>query len=121
MHFYSKNLRLEKGRPRDLNAGLLRHPSQAVSKLPSLILVSNVFMRNRIYPFLFTDRVYKTPYTKNSEYESGFEEMSVLFNEKTFKIQKRKSKMPSDPDRPRIHFVASRDVFVFLLSYLKLM
>ena len=36
----------------------------------------------------------KTYYTKNLEYVTSFEEISVLFNEKILKIQKLKSKMP---------------------------
>ena len=31
---------------------------------------------------------------KNSEYEMGFEEISVPFNKKLFKMQKQKSKVP---------------------------
>ena len=32
----------------------------------------------------------RKPCEKNSEYEKGFEEISVLFNEKIFRIRKRK-------------------------------
>ena len=49
----------------------------------------------------------KPHYTKNSGYEMGFEEISTPFNEKIFKIRKRKSKVSAD--LPRIHFVASRE------------
>ena len=58
----------------------------------------------------------KHHHTKNSEYKTGFKEISVLFNEKIFKIRKWKSKVPADSDPPRIHFVASRERFVVLLS-----
>ena len=53
---------------------------------------------------------------KNSEYETGFQEIFVWFNEKIFKIWKRKSTVPPDSDHPRIHFVTSRDHFVVLLT-----
>ena len=36
----------------------------------------------------------KPHYTKNSEYEKGFEEISVSFNKNIFKFRKRKSKVP---------------------------
>ena len=58
----------------------------------------------------------KPYYTKDSEYESSFEEISLPFNEKIFKIRKRKSKEPADNDSPRIHFAASRERSVVLLS-----
>ena len=48
-------------------------------------------------------------YKKNSEYE------------KISTIRKWKSKVPSDIDPPRMHFVASRDHFVVLLSFLTFM
>ena len=59
----------------------------------------------------------KHHHTKNSEYETGFDEISIPFNEKIFNIWKRKSKVPPDSDSPRIHFVTSRERFVTLLIF----
>ena len=43
--------------------------------------------------FLFLNVCGKPNFTKNSGYETGFEEIPVLFNKKTFKIRKQKSKV----------------------------
>ena len=45
----------------------------------------------------------KLHYTKNTEYETEFEEISVRFNEKIFKIRKRKSKVPPDSDPSKLN------------------
>ena len=59
----------------------------------------------------------KPHYTRISEYETGFKEISVPFNEKIFKIRKQKLKVPPNSHPPRIHFVASRERFVELLFF----
>ena len=75
-----------------------------------------------VYLYIQWDSDLRKPhYMKNSEYETGFVDISVPFNEKIFKIRKRKSNMPSDSNPPRIHFVASRDGFVALSSFLTFM
>ena len=55
---------------------------------------------------------------KNSEYETGFEDIFIQFNKKIFKVQKRKLKVPPDSNPSRIHFVASCEHFIVLLSFL---
>ena len=60
----------------------------------------------------------KPHYSKNLEYETSFEEISVPFNEK---ILKWKPKGPPDSDLPRIHSVASCERFPVLLSFLTFM
>ena len=50
----------------------------------------------------------------------GFEEISNPFNEKVYKIRKRKLKVLPDSHPPKIHFVASRERFFVLLSFLNI-
>ena len=40
-----------------------------------------------------------TPLYKNSRYETGFEEISIPFKEKMFKIQKSKVPLDSNPSK----------------------
>ena len=48
--------------------------------------------------------------------KKDFEEISVPFNEKIFKMRKQILEVPPDPNHPLIHFVASREHFVIFFN-----
>ena len=59
----------------------------------------------------------KPHYMKNSEYKMGFEEISVPFNEKIFKIEKRKSKVPDLKGKVSL-FVTTFIIFYWFYYFL---